>query len=112
MSNNLELREVRKAYGDFVAVDDLSLAVPPGAVFGLLGQNGAGKTTSIRMIMDILAPDRGEVLFFGRPRRPEDLRRVGYLPEERGLYRKMTVTDHLALLRRAARRSSAAARRS
>ena len=95
MSNNLELRKVRKAYGDFVAVDDLSLAVPPGAVFGLLGQNGAGKTTSIRMIMDILAPDRGEVLFFGRPRRPEDLRRVGYLPEERGLYRKMSVADHL-----------------
>ncbi len=95
MSNNLELREVRKAYGDFVAVDNVSLAVPPGAVFGLLGQNGAGKTTSIRMIMDILAPDRGEVLFFGRPRQQEDLRRVGYLPEERGLYRKMTVFDHL-----------------
>ena len=95
MSNNLELREVRKAYGDFVAVDGVSLAVPPGAVFGLLGQNGAGKTTSIRMIMDILAPDRGEVLFFGRPRQQEDLRRVGYLPEERGLYRKMTVLDQI-----------------
>ncbi|MEO7973884.1 MAG: ATP-binding cassette domain-containing protein [Thermoanaerobaculia bacterium] len=95
MSNNLELRDVRKAYGDFVAVDGVSLAVPPGAVFGLLGQNGAGKTTSIRMIMDILAPDRGEVLLFGRPRQPEDLRRIGYLPEERGLYRKMTVSDHL-----------------
>ncbi len=95
MSNNLELREVRKAYGDFVAVDGVSLAVPPGSVFGLLGQNGAGKTTSIRMIMDILAPDSGEVLFFDRPRRPEDLRRVGYLPEERGLYRKMSVSDHL-----------------
>ncbi|MEO8276363.1 MAG: ATP-binding cassette domain-containing protein [Thermoanaerobaculia bacterium] len=95
MSDNLELREVRKAFGDFVAVDGVSFAVPPGSIFGLLGQNGAGKTTSIRMIMDILAPDRGEVLFFGRPRRPEDLQRVGYLPEERGLYRKMTVTDHL-----------------
>ena len=95
MSNNLELRDVRKSFGDFVAVDGVSLAVPPGAVFGLLGQNGAGKTTSIRMIMDILAPDSGEVLFFGRPRRPEDLRRVGYLPEERGLYRKMTVSEHL-----------------
>lgn len=95
MSSNLELREVRKAYGNFVAVDGVSLAVPPGSVFGLLGQNGAGKTTSIRMIMDILAPDSGEVLLFGRPRRPEDLRRVGYLPEERGLYRKMTVVDHL-----------------
>jgi ABC-2 type transport system ATP-binding protein len=95
VSHNLELRDVRKSFGDFVAVDGVSLAVPPGAVFGLLGQNGAGKTTSIRMIMDILAPDRGEVLFFGRPRRPEDLERVGYLPEERGLYRKMSVTDHL-----------------
>ncbi len=95
MSNNLELREVRKSFGEFVAVDGVSLQVPPGAVFGLLGQNGAGKTTSIRMIMDILAPDSGEVLFFGRARRPEDLRRVGYLPEERGLYRKMTVSDHL-----------------
>lgn len=95
MSNNLELREVRKSFGEFVAVDGVSLEVPPGAVFGLLGQNGAGKTTSIRMIMDILAPDRGEVLFFGRARRPEDLQRVGYLPEERGLYRKMTVSDHL-----------------
>ena len=95
MSNNLELREVRKSFGDFVAVDGVSLEVPPGAVFGLLGQNGAGKTTSIRMIMDILAPDRGEVLFFGRARRPEDMQRVGYLPEERGLYRKMTVSDHL-----------------
>ena len=69
--------------------------MPPGAVFGLLGQNGAGKTTSIRMIMDILAPDRGEVWMFGRRRESKDLRRVGYLPEERGLYRKMTVTDHL-----------------
>jgi ABC-2 type transport system ATP-binding protein len=93
--HNLELRNVRKAYGNFVAVDGVSLAVPSGAVFGLLGQNGAGKTTSIRMIMDILAPDSGEVLFFGRPRQPEDLRRVGYLPEERGLYRRMTVFDHL-----------------
>lgn len=93
--HNLELHEVRKSYGDFVAVDSVSFSVPAGSVFGLLGQNGAGKTTSIRMIMDILAPDRGEVRLFGRPRRPEDLRRVGYLPEERGLYRKMTVADHL-----------------
>jgi ABC-2 type transport system ATP-binding protein len=95
LTPNLELREVRKSYGDFVAVDSVSFAVPPGSVFGLLGQNGAGKTTSIRMIMDILAPDRGEVLLFGRHRAPDDLLRVGYLPEERGLYRKMTVHDHL-----------------
>jgi ABC-2 type transport system ATP-binding protein len=95
---NLELVDVRKSYGDFRAVDGVSLAVPAGTVFGLLGPNGAGKTTTIRMIMDIIAPDSGEVRFFGRPRVDEDLRRVGYLPEERGLYRKMTVVDHLVFL--------------
>jgi ABC-2 type transport system ATP-binding protein len=95
MTPNLEVVNVRKAYGDFLAVDDVSLAVPPGVIFGLLGPNGAGKTTTIRMIMDIIAPDSGEVRFFGHRRADEDLRRVGYLPEERGLYRKMTVTDHL-----------------
>jgi ABC-2 type transport system ATP-binding protein len=94
----LELIGLRKAFGDFVAVDDVSLAVPAGTVFGLLGPNGAGKTTTIRMIMDIIAPDAGEVLLAGRPRRREDLERVGYLPEERGLYRRMTVGDHLAFL--------------
>jgi ABC-2 type transport system ATP-binding protein len=94
----LELRSVSKAFGDFVAVDRLSLAVPPGTIFGLLGPNGAGKTTTLRMIMDIIAPDAGEVLFFGRRRDHDDLMRVGYLPEERGLYRKMTVTEHLLFL--------------
>ncbi len=96
--SHLEVRGVRKAYDGHVAVDDVSFAVPPGSVFGLLGQNGAGKTTTIRMILDILAPDRGEVLLFGRARRPEDKRRIGYLPEERGLYRRMTVHDHLLFL--------------
>jgi ABC-2 type transport system ATP-binding protein len=81
-----------------IAVDELSLVVPAGSVFGLLGPNGAGKTTSIRMIMDILAPDRGEVHLFGRPRQREDGRRIGYLPEERGLYRKMTVEEQLLFL--------------
>ncbi len=94
----LELRAVRKRYGALTAVDGLSLAVEPGTVFGLLGPNGAGKTTTLRMIMDILAPDEGEVLLFGRARRREDLDRVGYLPEERGLYRKMTVLEHLVFL--------------
>ena len=98
MTASLELRSVEKRYGDFVAVAGLSLAVPPGVIFGLLGPNGAGKTTTLRMIMDILAPDSGEVLLFGRPRRPEDLQRLGYLPEERGLYRKMTVIDQLLFL--------------
>ncbi|HYU33142.1 MAG TPA: ATP-binding cassette domain-containing protein [Thermoanaerobaculia bacterium] len=98
MSDSLELRDVRKSYGKFVAVDGVSLVVPEGSIFGLLGPNGAGKTSTIRMIMDITPPDTGEILFFGRPRGPEDLRRVGYLPEERGLYRKMGVTDHLLFL--------------
>ena len=96
----LELDDVRKSYGGFRAVDGVSFAVEPGSICGLLGPNGAGKTTSIRMIMDIIAPDSGEVRFSGRPRRRDDLLRVGYLPEERGLYRKMTVTDHLVFLAR------------
>ena len=100
MTPILELDTVHKSYGGFQAVDGVSLAVEPGSICGLLGPNGAGKTTSIRMIMDIIAPDSGEVRFFGRPRRRDDLLRVGYLPEERGLYRKMTVTDHLVFLGR------------
>jgi ABC-2 type transport system ATP-binding protein len=98
MTPILELRNVRKAYGKFVAVDGVTMAVPPGSIFGLLGPNGAGKTSSIRMIMNITAPDSGEVLVFGHPRTGDDLRRIGYLPEERGLYRKMTVMDQLVFL--------------
>jgi ABC-2 type transport system ATP-binding protein len=98
MNPILELRNVRKAYGDFVAVDSVSMAVPAGSIFGLLGPNGAGKTSSIRMIMNITAPDSGEVMVFGHPRTSDDLRRIGYLPEERGLYRKMTVMDQLVFL--------------
>jgi ABC-2 type transport system ATP-binding protein len=95
MTPILELRNVRKAYGDFVAVDGVSMTVPAGSIFGLLGPNGAGKTSTIRMIMNITAPDSGEVVVFGHPRTADDLRRIGYLPEERGLYRKMTVMDQL-----------------
>ncbi|HVT61198.1 MAG TPA: ATP-binding cassette domain-containing protein [Thermoanaerobaculia bacterium] len=98
MTPSIELRGVQKRFGDFVAVGGVSLLVQPGVLFGLLGPNGAGKTTTIRMMMDIIAPDAGEVFFFGRERRPEDLKRVGYLPEERGLYRKMTVVDQLVFL--------------
>jgi ABC-2 type transport system ATP-binding protein len=98
LTPTVELRNLRKAYDGHVAVADLSLVVPPGTVFGLLGPNGAGKTTTIRMLMDILGPDSGEVQLFGRPRRREDGRRIGYLPEERGLYRKMTVVDQLRFL--------------
>lgn len=98
MTPILELRNVRKAYGSFVAVDDVSMAVPRGTIFGLLGPNGAGKTTSIRMIMNIVPQDSGEVMVFGHPRTPKDLRNIGYLPEERGLYRKMTVLEQLMFL--------------
>jgi ABC-2 type transport system ATP-binding protein len=98
MTPTLELRSVTKSYGDFRAVDDLGLIVRPGTIFGLLGPNGAGKTTTLRMIMDIIAPDDGAVLFRGRPRHAGDLAHIGYLPEERGLYRKMTVHDHLLFL--------------
>jgi ABC-2 type transport system ATP-binding protein len=98
MTPILELRNVRKAYGKFVAVDGVTMAVPSGSIFGLLGPNGAGKTSSIRMIMNITAPDSGEVQVFGHPRTADDLRRIGYLPEERGLYRKMTVMDQLVFL--------------
>lgn len=98
MVPTLELQSVSKSFGDFRAVDEIGMIVRPGTIFGLLGPNGAGKTTTLRMIMDIIAPDEGTVLFRGRPRSSEDLSQIGYLPEERGLYRKMTVTDHLIFL--------------
>jgi ABC-2 type transport system ATP-binding protein len=98
LTATVELKNLRKAYEGHLAVDDVSLSANPGTVTGLLGQNGAGKTTTIRMLMDILGPDRGEVLLFGRPRQRDDGRRIGYLPEERGLYRKMTVRDQLLFL--------------
>ena len=96
--NAVELQHVTKSFGRFRAVDDLSISVPPGTIFGLLGPNGAGKTTTIRMIMDITAPDSGSIRVLGRPATRESLSRVGYLPEERGLYRRMRVLDHLLFL--------------
>ena len=98
MPPTLELHGLSKRFGDFQAVREVTLEVSPGTIFGLLGPNGAGKTTTIRMIMDILGPDAGEVRFQGRRRTRDDLDRVGYLPEERGLYRKMTVTEQLVFL--------------
>lgn len=98
MTDLLELLDVRKSYDGHVAVAGVSFSVPAGSIFGLLGPNGAGKTTTIRMILDILAPDSGTVRMFGRSRGEGDLARVGYLPEERGLYRKMTVLDQLLFL--------------
>jgi ABC-2 type transport system ATP-binding protein len=96
--NTIEVEHVTKAFGKFKAVDDLSLTVPSGTIFGLLGPNGAGKTTTIRMIMDITAPDSGSIRVLGAPSSRESLARVGYLPEERGLYRRMRVIDHLLFL--------------
>jgi ABC-2 type transport system ATP-binding protein len=98
VANRLELRAVTKTYGDLVAVNQVSMELPAGTVVGLLGPNGAGKTTTIRMIMDIIAPDSGEILLFDQPRRRQDLDRIGYLPEERGLYRKLTVLEHLVFM--------------
>ncbi len=98
MENAIELTHVAKSFGRFKAVDDLSLQVPKGAMFGLLGPNGAGKTTTIRMTMNITAPDSGEIRILGRPMDRAMQNRIGYLPEERGLYRKMKVIDHLYFL--------------
>jgi len=89
------LRNVTKRFGDFTAVTDLSLAVHPGRIFGLLGPNGAGKTTTIRMIVNIFAPDSGAIELFGETISPAIQDRIGYLPEERGLYKKMKVGDQL-----------------
>jgi ABC-2 type transport system ATP-binding protein len=92
---NVSLSKVSKRYGEFVAVDELSLEVRAGRIFGLLGPNGAGKTTTIRMIVNITAPDSGSINLFGRHVTPEVQDRIGYLPEERGLYKKMKVGDQL-----------------
>ncbi len=91
----VELAGVTKAYENKVAVHDLSLSINAGQMFGLLGPNGAGKTSSIRMMMGITIPDSGRINLFGNPFERKSLERVGYLPEERGLYKKMKVIDQL-----------------
>jgi len=93
--NVVELRNVTKRFDEFVAVKDLSFEVRQGTIFGLLGPNGAGKTTSIRMIVNITAPDDGDVLVLGQHASPDLQQRIGYLPEERGLYKKMKIIDQL-----------------
>ena len=94
----LETRQVVKRYANHTALDGVSITVPEGQVFGLLGPNGAGKTTLIRIINRITAPDAGEVWFDGRLSRPEDIYSIGYLPEERGLYKKMKVGEQAIYL--------------
>jgi len=96
--NTIELLRVRKSYDQFVAVDDLSFSIPQGTIFGLLGPNGAGKTSTIRMMIGITMPDSGEVRVFGQPLDRRMLDRIGYLPEERGLYKKMKILDQLIFL--------------
>ena len=92
----LSFERVVKSFGDFTAVDDLSFGVGEGAVFGFLGRNGAGKTTSMRMVLDILRPTSGEIRVLDQPPGGEVRARIGFLPEERGLYKKMTVVEIVA----------------
>lgn len=89
----LEVRNLTKIFGEIRAVDNASFEVPEGSIFGLIGRNGAGKTTTIRILMNIYMPDSGEVIFRGAPVGHEFRARVGYLPEERGLYKKMKVLE-------------------
>jgi ABC-2 type transport system ATP-binding protein len=92
---SLRVSNVTKRFGDFTAVDDISFDVRAGRVFGFLGPNGAGKTTTIRMIVGIMAPDEGDIELFGEHVSPALQNRIGYLPEERGLYKKLKVVDQL-----------------
>jgi ABC-2 type transport system ATP-binding protein len=96
--NIVELNGISKTYDTKVAVDALSLQIEAGKMFGLLGPNGAGKTSTIRMMIGITMPDSGTVTLFGQPFSRKNLNRVGYLPEERGLYKKMKVIDQLVFL--------------
>ena len=93
MSYLLEANGIVKDYTGHKALDDVTVHVPEGSVYGLLGPNGAGKTTLIRIINHITAPDAGEVIFDGRPLTADDVKHIGYLPEERGLYKKMKVGE-------------------
>ncbi len=92
------LRGIGKAFSGHVAVKDLSLEVPRASVFGLLGPNGAGKTTTLRMVMDILAPDAGTIEILGRPADHAARDRIGYMPEERGLYPRMVLEEQLVFM--------------
>ena len=89
----IEIKNVRKSFSNHVALNNLSLKVPKGSIFGLLGPNGAGKTSLIRIINQITAPDSGKILIEGSPLKREHIKDIGYLPEERGLYKKMKVGD-------------------
>ncbi|WP_306353009.1 ABC transporter ATP-binding protein [Flavobacterium sp. '19STA2R22 D10 B1'] len=98
MSNILEVKNVVKQYGSYVALNDVSLTVPKGSIYGLLGPNGAGKTSLIRIINQITMPDSGEVLLDGEKLQPHHVQNIGYLPEERGLYKTMKVGEQALYL--------------
>ena len=98
MHNLLIADSVTKNYGEFRALNDVSISVPQGSIFGLLGPNGAGKTTLIRIINQITMPDSGSVTLDGEPLKPDHIRYIGYLPEERGLYKSMKVGEQALYL--------------
>ena len=106
----IECKDICKNFGEKVALDHVSLEIPEGGIFGLLGPNGAGKTTLIRIINRITIPSGGEIFFNGRPITQEDVARIGYMPEERGLYRKMKVGDQAMYLAQLKGMSASAAR--
>ena len=106
----IECRDICKSFGEKVALDHVSVDIPEGGIFGLLGPNGAGKTTLIRIINRITIPNSGEVLFRGKPITQKDVERIGYMPEERGLYRKMKVGEQAMYLAQLKGMSAGAAR--
>ena len=91
-------KDIVKQYGDYTALNHVNLAIPSGSIFGLLGPNGAGKTTLMRIINQIIAPDSGTLIFDGKPLKRADIEQIGYLPEERGLYKKMKVGEQALYL--------------
>lgn len=98
MNYLLQVKDVVKKYGDYTALNKVSIEVPQGSIYGLLGPNGAGKTTLIRIINQITMPDEGHVIFNGKPLQPDDVHFIGYLPEERGLYKSMKVGEQALYL--------------
>lgn len=98
MENLLVAENIVKSFGDYTALNKVSISIPKGSIFGLLGPNGAGKTTLIRIINQITMPDHGSVLLDGKPLKPNDIQHIGYMPEERGLYKSMKVGEQALYL--------------
>ncbi len=98
MENLLVAENITKSFGNFTALDNVTIHIPQGSIFGLLGPNGAGKTTLIRIINQISLPDKGRILLDGKPLKPNDIQHIGYMPEERGLYKSMKVGEQALYL--------------